>query len=469
MESSDLCKEAIRTCEGCYMKFPDDTSLMRHIGLKKCCLERHNMGHADPTMVHCGQSISGSAAEGMISAMSFQSARQKDDFLPPRSQDSSGYLNSYVTYAFPHNSDMTSMSPQMSSQRESGLLHSSNGQWLDDEEDNGAQFSNHNTSGSSDEQDTFSRGERETESSFDDDDSCPGSSSEELSSSDEEDEDDVNVEAARESLKSIADIMRKRKMTTFHLPTDVQMVMDLYQRIVGNGGSLKTYDAVLEWAFNHSLIGDHIPRRKPMLKQVAEAVYGKEFLKIAHPKQRHVPLCTGRVAEVTIFDIRTILVDLLCNEFTDVDVGILNNNEYDDVNSGTWWRDTSLKIKEEHPHIQDKSILWPLIFFIDGVSHGEFTNLSQEPVLFTFSAFKRSVRNKPQAWRPLAYIDFKRNLKGKVSLYLAINEYNQVAYERYADALHMHTVPTKKLAHTHTHTRQFVSCDDGQYYRDKIK
>jgi hypothetical protein len=290
MESSDLCKDAVRTCEGCNMKFPDaDTSLlMRHIGLKKLCLERHNLGHADPTIVHCGQSTSGSAAEGMISAMSFQSAHKKDDHLPPsRSQDSSGYLNSYATYAFPHNSNMTSTSHQTSSQNESGRLHSSVDQWLDLEEHNGAQFLNHNTSGSSDEQDARSRGERDDESSFEDDDSwLPGSSSEELSSSDEEEEDDVNIETARESLKSIADIMRRRNMTTFHLPTGVQMVMDLYQRIVGNGGSLKTYDAVLDWAFNHSLIRDHIPRRKPMLKLVSEAVYGKEFLKISRPKQR---------------------------------------------------------------------------------------------------------------------------------------------------------------------------------------
>jgi hypothetical protein len=437
------------------MKFPDDTSLMRHIGLKKLCLERHNMGHADPTIVHRGQSTSGSAAEeGVISAISFQSARKNDD-LPPRSQDNSGYLNSYVTYAFPHNSNMTSTSHPMSSQKESGLLHSSSiDQWLDEEEDNGAQFSNYNTGGSSDEQESRSRaGERDTESSLDDDESWlpGGSSSEELSSSDEEEENDVNVEAARESLKSIADIMRRRKMSTFHLPTDVQMVMDLYQRIVGNGGSLKTYDAVLEWAFNHSLIGDHIPRRKPMLKLVSEAVYGNEFLKIAHPKQRRVPLCTGRVAEVTIFDIRTILVDLLCNEdlmqrenlvfgdsdFTDVNAGVPNNDEYDDVNSGAWWRDTVLKIKEDYPHLQDKSVLWPLIFFIDGVSHGEFTNLSQEPVLLTFSAFKRSVRNKPQAWRPLAYIDFKGNLKGKVSPYLAINEYHQVLGEVFNTLSHI--------------------------------
>jgi hypothetical protein len=48
-------------------------------------------------------------------------------------------------------------------------------------------------------------------------------------------------------------------------------------------------------------------------------------------------------------------------------------------------------------------VLWPLILFINGIVHGEFTNLNQEPVLITFSAFNRDIRNKAQAWIPIAY------------------------------------------------------------------
>jgi len=80
-------------------------------------------------------------------------------------------------------------------------------------------------------------------------------------------------------------------MTTFHLPNDVQMVMDLYQRLVNNGSSLNTFDGVLEWAIHHSLLGDHVPRRKPMIKQVSEAVYGKDYLRLHRPKQQRVRLC----------------------------------------------------------------------------------------------------------------------------------------------------------------------------------
>jgi hypothetical protein len=158
-----------------------------------------------------------------------------------------------------------------------------------------------------------------------------------------------------------------------------------------------------------------------LLKQISNALYGKKYLKQCQPRQVRINLRFGRVAEVTIFDIRTVLVDLLCNEdlvkrenlvfrsndFSEVDQAVSDDNPYDDVNSGKWWSATVSKMKGDHPDVADLSVLWPLILFIDGVSHGEFTNQSQEPVLITFSAFKREIRNKPQAWRPLAYIDYK--------------------------------------------------------------
>jgi hypothetical protein len=435
METSDLCKESIKMCEECHTKFPDDTSLMKHIGLKKQCLARYNLGHADPSVVAgipSGQNES--AGEGSITTLSFQG--RKDVSLPPGVRDNSGYINSFNTYAFPHRNNSNSSSYVYSSHKDSGGHQQSNGTITfpsQYEHDDGAQFLNHgNASDTSSDTDDDARYDeaRDNETLSDDDGSwLPGYNSDEISSSDEEENINVDVERMRESLKTLAGMMRRKNMATFHLPTDVQMVLDLYQRIVGNGGSLKTYDTVLDWATHHSLIGDHIPRCKAMLKQVSEAVYGKEFLTIASPKQQRVALCTGRVAEVTTFDIRTLLVQLLCNEdlmkrenlvfgdsnFTDVDAGIPLDNEYNDVNSGSWWRDTAHKIKQDHPDLQHRSVIWPLIFFIDGVAHGEFTNLSQEPVLMSFSSFKRSIRNKPQAWRPLAYIDYKGNMKGKVS------------------------------------------------------
>jgi hypothetical protein len=126
------------------------------------------------------------------------------------------------------------------------------------------------------------------------------------------------------------------------------------------------------------------------------------------------------------------------NTFTYLDEGVGDNTDvYDDVNTGTWWRETTNKMKHDYPDIDHCSVLWPLILFIDGVSHGEFTNLNQEPVLMTFSAFKRNIRNKAQSWRPIAYVDYKGNMKGKVTPITALNEYHEVLGAVFADLIAM--------------------------------
>jgi hypothetical protein len=106
-----------------------------------------------------------------------------------------------------------------------------------------------------------------------------------------------------------------------------------------------------------------------MLKQIADALYGKEYLSHCKPRQRIVQLCSGRIVEVMVFDVCPIIVDLLCNEdlivrdnlvfghddFTDHDAGLVGNTDvYDDVNTGSWWKETIInKLKEDHPKIQE--------------------------------------------------------------------------------------------------------------------
>jgi hypothetical protein len=136
------------------------------------------------------------------------------------------------------------------------------------------------------------------------------------------------------------------------------MLMDLYLRTIGRGASLNTFDDVLQWAIDHSLVENHVPTRKPMLKQISDALYGKEYLRHCKPKQHIVQLCSGNVAEVTVFDVCPIIVDLLCNEdlikrdnlvfgdndFTNHDAGVLCDTDvYDNVNSGLWWKEATKK------------------------------------------------------------------------------------------------------------------------------
>jgi hypothetical protein len=351
MESSAICKDAIRTCESCLMKFPDDSSLLKHMSLKKGCQDTYNMGVIDPSIALEDQPVIGEKKDGILCNVAYYSSgsnkRKKlhisDDVDHPVKAGT--VTNSHATYVFPHyhsktqqpsmkyfdHGHMNKLSPSKTTCQP--VLYADNNLHHQDEE--------------------------------------------------------YEYYAGEEAVFSV------------HSQSDSCDAFSVGSHV----------DDVLQWAITHSLVDSHVPTRKPLIRQIATALYGKEYLKKCQPRQVRVNLCTGRVAEVTMFDIHTVLIDLLCNEnlmkrdnlvfgrddFSQLGPVLVDDDVYDDVNTGQWWTETVSKMKEDYPDIADSSVLWPLILFIDGVSHGEFTNLTQEPVLMTFSAFKRDVRNQPQA------------------------------------------------------------------------
>jgi hypothetical protein len=438
------------------MKFPDDSSLLKHMSFKKGCYDTYNKVIMDPSIALEEQPAKGENQDAILSNVTFYSSEGKNKRKKLDTSEEGDFpvrdnivTNSYATYAFPphymnpqhpkkyfaHDIGWTSIlsRPSQTMCTSDPLAKMNEFPYVEYQSVQDVDFSINNDTNCSDASEV---GSNIDDAEYDED-------IEEIDdqSAADEGDDDTDVTDDRNSLKTLANTMRRRQMDTFHLSPEVQMLMDLYLKTVGRGASLNTFDDVLQWAVTHSLVHPNIPTRKPLIRQIASALYGEQYLKKCQPKQLRVNLCTGRVAEVTMFDVRTVLIDLLCNEnlmkrenlvfgtedFSLLDPDVLANNDvYDDVNTGQWWADTVTRIKDDYPDIADNSVLWPLILFIDGVSHGEFTNLTQEPILITFSAFKRAVRNQPQAWRPLAYIDYKGNLKGKVSPAMGLNEYHEV-------------------------------------------
>jgi hypothetical protein len=415
------------------------------MSLKKQCFDTYNMGIMDPSIA-LDQPIAGDKND-VLSTVSYYTSSGKKRKKLTDSDHAEG--NSYATYAFQYQpktgisltskDSMKCLSTTDMKEAHSCSKVASHSEFplftdylIEEVDDQNAEFNDFD-------EELYPSDDGSVASTSATGDEL-GTDGEHIDDTSSDEDVERNAIVVRDSLKELANDLRRRQGNSFHLSPEVQMLMDLYLKTVGRGASLNTFDDVLDWAIRHSLVDSHVPTRQPLLKQISNALYGKKFLKRCQPRQVRINLCTGRVAEVTIFDIRTVLVDLLCNEdlvkrdnlvfrgndFSDVDQAESDDNPYNDVNSGTWWSATVSQMKRDHPDVADHSVLWPLILFIDGVSHGEFTNLSQEPVLITFSAFKREIRNKPQAWRPLAYIDYKGNLKGKVTAAMALNEYHQV-------------------------------------------
>lgn len=238
-----------------------------------------------------------------------------------------------------------------------------------------------------------------------------------------------------------SNLREARKESLFMLQTRKQELLDLYLVTIGKGSSLTTFDETLKWSNRHSNNKYQGLNRANFLKEMGSLAYGSTMVEDFRPKSKEILLSTGRKTVITLFNLNAVITDLLCNsdlmkkenlifdynvEFSDCVQH--QSNVYGDVNTGSWWRDTQNDICAGTVNGKRK-VLWPLILFIDGVCHGDFQKLSQEPVLATFSAFKREVRNRPEAWRPLAYLDFKGNMQGKVSGKQSLQEYSDVLKE----------------------------------------
>jgi hypothetical protein len=278
VESSAICKDAIRNCESCLMKFPDDSLLLKHMSLKKGCQDTYNMGVMDPSITLEDQPVRRGKKDGILCNVAYYSSgtnkRKKlhisDDVHNPVKAGT--VTNSHATYVFPHyhsktqqpsmkyfdHGQMTKLSPSKITYQP--VWYANNNLHQDDEYeyfagDEEAVFSVHSQSDSCDAFSVGSHVDGEYNDSvveFDD------------LSADEQD-DNVEVIDAGDGLKSLASKIRRRQMGTFHLSPEVQMLMDLYLKTVGRGASLSTFDDVLQWAITHSLVDSHVPTRKPLI------------------------------------------------------------------------------------------------------------------------------------------------------------------------------------------------------------
>jgi hypothetical protein len=83
---------------------------MKHMRSKKQCLERHNMGHVDPTIV---QKLPMFGEQAAVSVNSITFHPNQDDNHHQGQSTNNSYVNSYATYAFPHSTNSTSVPSTM--------------------------------------------------------------------------------------------------------------------------------------------------------------------------------------------------------------------------------------------------------------------------------------------------------------------------------------------------------------------
>ena len=101
---------------------------------------------------------------------------------------------------------------------------------------------------------------------------------------------------------------------------------------------------------------------------------------------------------------------------------IPNESDGGEILSADWMQRTYDKLEEEYPGFSwETDQIHPIIFYGDKIGTDARQRFSSEPWMWCHGGLKRSVRNQPNSWRPLAYLPdlnftssaWRRLLKGR--------------------------------------------------------
>jgi Cobalamin biosynthesis protein CobT (nicotinate-mononucleotide:5, 6-dimethylbenzimidazole phosphoribosyltransferase) len=206
--------------------------------------------------------------------------------------------------------------------------------------------------------------------------------------------------------------------TCHHASPELNSLVDLYTILDKRGVANSVFDEVAKWAWlNSHTFGSQPPmKRRVVVEKVFQHVRGERYMEFMTPRQKVLRLSTGRHVALTCFPLELMICDMLSNSTlmekenllfsnynnpTDECLSPTSEQCYGEVNSGSWWQKAT-----RHECKGPKDVLWPIIMFIDAMKVDNLAGkLKLEPITFTFSRFKRWVRNQENAWRTWGYIE----------------------------------------------------------------
>jgi hypothetical protein len=207
--------------------------------------------------------------------------------------------------------------------------------------------------------------------------------------------------------------------TCHHASPELDSLVELYTILDKRGVANSVFDDVAKWAWlNSHTFGSQPPmKRRVVVEKVFQHVRGERYKEFMTPRQKVLRLSTGRHVALTYFPLELMICDMLSNCTLMEKENLLFSNYnnptddslpptsgeqcYGEVNSGSWWKNAT-----RHECKGPQDVLWPIIMFIDAMKVDNLAGKRRlEPITFTFSRFKRWVRNQENAWRTWGYIE----------------------------------------------------------------
>ena len=248
---------------------------------------------------------------------------------------------------------------------------------------------------------------------------------------DEEDEDLDNDDPARKRLIEFRRYVREVRDDMLPFTKNEEAAIELLDTLRRKKATLDTYDSVMEWHLRQNQeLRDHEPydprvgstgyySRQVMMKRLAHRYNFSPTLFYERPI---VLPSTGAKVNLIHYDVRDMVVSLLTDpRLSDDDYLHFNNDPFaptpddlgivGDLNTGRAYRETYKQLITRPGH----QILVPIIWYIDGITTGQFDKCHVEQLKFTLGIFNRRARDKACAWRMAGYVPnfSKSNSRGK--------------------------------------------------------
>ena len=210
-------------------------------------------------------------------------------------------------------------------------------------------------------------------------------------------------------------------------------LIELYNTHKKCRAPIHLFDRTIKWVLKfgqyffenthgNKLIPKKVPLRNTFIKQMYEKVHSKKNKTMVLPKIVPIPISPSMSIPTTLFDFRTVLADMLCNDdimdnllfydYTDPTKIHPGSSNVGEIITSDVFLNTAKRLCTD----RNKDVLFPIIMYNDEVNLDVNGKLQLDPLSFTFGRLPLEIRNQPNAWRFLGFLNHVKQYQSNIEI-----------------------------------------------------